>query len=169
MVTFRHEKLVKKIFLKTCRLIAMKKLVEICVHFSLICIVSTGNCFSETRPQHPLRLFAFVNGQNRLIARVTGQKTLTSSRDVHLEHHRSGAFQKRLACFHRSEPFLSLTKARHYTLCFGLGYVGQSGREVIPHNLDVQNMEIPIILKSNGLLVVDKPWGVRMDGDFEVI
>jgi hypothetical protein len=27
---------------------------------------------------------------------------------------------------------------------------------------------IPIIIKTGGLLVVDKPWGVRMDGDFEV-
>ena len=29
-------------------------------------------------------------------------------------------------------------------------------------------LSLQVIFKSSGILVIDKPWGVRMDGDFEV-
>ena len=97
-----------------------------------------------TRQQHPSRLFAFVN---------------------------TGPISKSVS------PGSTKT-GRHYTFCCGSGSasasspIGPISAEIrhlnddLSHNFDGN---IPIILKTAGLLVVNKPWGVRMDGDFEVI
>jgi hypothetical protein len=121
----------------------------------------------ETRQQSPACIYAYLNGF----------KVLTSSRhqvDV------SGAFP---ACSHiaalRTQG--STERWHHHNFCYRSGSsiaLRNTGpmsvdRSNVNHDLslnkDVHNMKIPIVLKTTGFLVVDKPWGVRMDGDFEVM
>ena len=71
------------------------------------------------------------------------------------------AKQSFLPTFHRLFGS-TIGKYEQRVLCNMMQQLGSDFRATSP------DPKIQIILKTDGILVINKPWGVRMDGDFEV-